>query len=159
MSDVTIGQIAPDFWLPTDEDTSVTPAILKGKTIILYFYPKDDTSGCTSQAIAFSGLKLAFEQAGAVIIGVSKDKLSSHKKFRQKYDLSIVLASDFESQVAETFGVWVEKSMYGRKYMGMERSTFVIDPAGNVAHIWRKVKVAGHAEEVLRVVQKMGEQT
>ncbi len=156
---MTIGQIAPDFSLPTDEDTSVTPAILKGKTIVLYFYPKDDTSGCTAQAIDFSAMKDAFEQAGAIIIGVSKDKLSSHKKFRQKYDLGIILASDFESQVAESFGVWVEKSMYGRKYMGMERSTFIIDPEGKIAHIWRKVKVAGHVEEVLKVVQKMGEQS
>lgn len=157
MSDVTIGQIAPDFLLPTDDDTSVTPAILKGKTIVLYFYPKDDTSGCTAQAVDFSALRSKFEQVGAIIVGVSKDKLSSHKKFRQKYDLTITLASDFERQVAESFGVWVEKSMYGRKYMGMERSTFIIDANGKVAHIWRKVKVAGHADEVLTVVQKIGE--
>ncbi len=154
MSEVTIGQNAPDFWLPTDDEDSVTLSSLKGKTIILYFYPKDDTSGCTSQAVAFSNHKLAFEAAGAVIIGVSKDRLSSHKKFRQKYDLTIMLGSDFETQVAETFGVWVEKSMYGRKYMGIERSTFIIDPMGKVSHIWRKVKVAGHAEEALKVVQK-----
>lgn len=155
MSDVTIGQIAPDFWLPTDDDTNVTPAILKGKTIILYFYPKDDTTGCTAQAIAFSHLKSEFENAGCMIIGISKDKLSAHKKFRQKYDLKIILASDYEQQVAESFGVWVEKSMYGRKYMGMERSTFIIDANNVISHIWRKVKVAGHAEEVLKVVQKL----
>jgi thioredoxin-dependent peroxiredoxin len=159
MSVVTIGQLAPDFWLPTDDENSVTPAILKGKTIILYFYPKDDTTGCTAQAVAFSGLKTAFDEAGAIVIGVSKDKLSSHKKFRAKYDLNIILASDFERDVAESYGVWIEKSMYGRKYMGMERSTFVIDSSGKIAHIWRKVKVAGHAEEVLKVVQKMGEQS
>jgi thioredoxin-dependent peroxiredoxin len=159
MSDVTIGQIAPDFWLPTDDEHTVTPASLKGKTIILYFYPKDDTTGCTAQAIAFSALKAGFDAANAVVIGISKDKLASHKKFRQKYDLNVVLASDFERQVAESFGVWVEKSMYGRKYMGMERSTFLIDPNGRVAGIWRKVKVAGHAEELLRVVQKMTEPT
>jgi thioredoxin-dependent peroxiredoxin len=155
MSDVTIGQRAPDFWLPIDDDTSVTPAILKGKTIILYFYPKDDTTGCTAQARAFSDLKTEFEAAGSIVIGVSKDKMSSHKKFSSKYDLSIILASDFEQEVAESFGVWVEKSMYGRKYMGMERSTFIIDQDHKIAHIWRKVKVAGHAEEVLKVVQKM----
>ena len=156
---MTIGQIAPDFSLPTDDDHSVTLTNLNGKTIILYFYPKDDTTGCTAQAIAFSGLKTAFDAAGAVVIGVSKDKLSSHKKFRQKYDLTIILASDAESHVAESFGVWVEKSMYGRKYMGMERSTFIIDADGKIAHIWRKVKVAGHGEEVLKVVQKLGEQS
>jgi thioredoxin-dependent peroxiredoxin len=157
MSDVTIGQIAPDFWLPTDIEDSVTPASLKGKTIILYFYPKDDTTGCTAQAIAFSGLKAEFDAANAIVIGISKDKLTSHKKFRTKYDLNVVLASDFERQTAESFGVWVEKSMYGRTYMGMERSTFIIDQNSVITHIWRKVKVAGHAEEVLRVVQKMGE--
>jgi thioredoxin-dependent peroxiredoxin len=154
MGDVTIGQNAPDFWLPTDDGNSVSLSSLKGKTIILYFYPKDDTSGCTSQAMAFSNLKTAFEEAGAVIVGVSKDKLASHTKFRLKYDLTILLGSDADSQVAETFGVWVEKSMYGRKYMGMERATFVIDPAGIVSHIWRKVKVAGHVDEVLKLVQK-----
>jgi thioredoxin-dependent peroxiredoxin len=157
MSEVTIGQIAPDFWLPTDLEDSVTPVSLKGKTIILYFYPKDDTTGCTAQAIAFSSLKAEFERANAVVIGVSKDKLSSHTKFRQKYDLTIILASDFDNNIAENFGVWVEKSMYGREYMGMERSTFVIDANQVVRHIWRKVKVAGHGEEVLRVVQKMSD--
>ncbi len=159
MSDVTIGQIAPNFWLPKDDETIVTPESLKGKTIILYFYPKNDTTGCTAQAIAFSALKPAFDALDVVVIGVSKDKLTSHKKFRQKYDLTIELASDFERQTAESFGVWVEKSMYGRRYMGMERSTFLINPQGCVVQIWRKVKVAGHAEEVFRVVQKMGEQS
>ncbi len=155
MSDVTIGQIAPDFSLPTDDGSSVTPSSLKGKTIVLYFYPKDDTSGCTTQAIAFSALKSEFEAVNAVVVGISKDKLTSHVKFRTKHKLDVVLASDFEQQVSESYGVWVEKSMYGRKYMGMERSTFVIDANGIVAHIWRKVKVAGHTEEVLKVVQKM----
>jgi thioredoxin-dependent peroxiredoxin len=157
MSDVTIGQIAPDFWLPTDDEDSVTRANLNGKTIILYFYPKDDTTGCTAQAIAFSSLKAEFDAVNAVIIGVSKDKLASHKKFRQKYGLNVLLASDFEREVAQAYGVWVEKSMYGRKYVGMERSTFIIDPNNVITHIWRKVKVAGHAEEVLKVVQKVGE--
>jgi thioredoxin-dependent peroxiredoxin len=155
MGTLTIGQDAPDFLLPTDDDETVTPLGLKGKSIILYFYPKDDTSGCTTQAIAFSGLIEEFEAANAIVIGVSKDKISSHKKFRTKHDLKIKLASDFETQVAELYGVWVEKSMYGRKYMGLERATFLIDPAGKIAHIWRKVKVAGHAEDVLKVVQKM----
>jgi thioredoxin-dependent peroxiredoxin len=155
MSEITIGQDAPDFTLPTDDQSSVTLGSLKGKSTILYFYPKDDTSGCTAEAIAFSGLSKAFEDADAVVIGVSKDKISSHQKFRLKYDLKITLASDFETQVAENFGVWVEKSMYGRKYMGIERATFLIDPAGKIVHIWRKVKVPGHADDVLRVVQKI----
>ena len=159
MSDVTIGQIAPDFWLPKDNEGIVTRESLKGKTIILYFYPKDDTTGCTAQAIAFSNLKPDFDALGALVIGVSKDTLASHKKFREKYSLTIDLASDFERQTAESFGVWVEKSMYGRKYMGMDRSTFLIDGDGIITQIWRKVKVAGHAEEVLRVVQKIGEQS
>jgi thioredoxin-dependent peroxiredoxin len=154
MSEITIGQDAPDFTLPTDDQSSVTLRSLKGKSIVLYFYPKDDTSGCTAEAIAFSGLSKAFEDANAVVIGVSKDKISSHQKFKQKYDLTISLGSDFETQVVEQFGVWVEKSMYGRKYMGIERATFLIDPAGKIAHIWRKVKVPGHADDVLRVVQK-----
>jgi thioredoxin-dependent peroxiredoxin len=155
MSALSVGDKAPDFWLPTDDDLSVTPIGIKGKSIILYFYPKDDTSGCTSQAIAFSGLQKQFEEAGAMIIGVSKDTIASHKKFRQKHNLSITLASDFENQVSEAFGVWVEKSMYGRKYMGLERATFLIDRDGIINHIWRKVKVAGHGDEVLGVVQKM----
>jgi thioredoxin-dependent peroxiredoxin len=155
MSALTIGDKAPDFWLPTDDDLSVTPIGIKGKSIILYFYPKDDTSGCTSQAIGFSSLKRQFDEAGALVIGVSRDSLASHKKFRQKHNLSIMLASDAEGTVSEAFGVWVEKSMYGRKYMGLERATFLIEGNGTIAHIWRKVKVAGHAEDVLNIVQKL----
>jgi len=157
MSEVTIGTVIPDFRLPSDEDTIVSPASLKGKTTILYFYPKDDTSGCTKQAIAFSQLHTEFEAENAIVIGVSKDKISSHKKFRAKYDLKLLLLSDFENHVAESFGVWVEKSMYGKKYMGIERSTFVIDTNGVIAQIWRKVKVEAHAEEVLKVVRKLAE--
>jgi thioredoxin-dependent peroxiredoxin len=155
MNDLTIGQKAPDFWLPTDEETQVTPSDLKGKAIVLYFYPKDDTSGCTAQAVGFSNLLDQFEAANAVVIGVSKDSLKSHQKFRQKYDLKIKLASDSDTQVAEQFGVWVQKSMYGRTYMGLERSTFLIDRDGKIAQIWRKVKVPGHAEQVLGFVQKL----
>jgi thioredoxin-dependent peroxiredoxin len=154
MSALSIGDNAPDFWLPTDDGLSVTPTGIKGKSIILYFYPKDDTSGCTAEAIAFSGLQKQFEEAGALVIGVSKDTIASHKKFRQKHNLSIVLASDFENQISEAFGVWVEKSMYGRKYMGLERATFLINPDGIITHIWRKVKVAGHGDAVLEAVQK-----
>jgi thioredoxin-dependent peroxiredoxin len=155
MSTISVGDNAPNFWLPTDDDLSVTPIGIKGKSIILYFYPKADTPGCTNQAVAFSGLQKQFDAAGCLVIGVSKDKISSLKKFRQKHNLSIMLASDFENQVSEAFGVWVEKSMYGRTYMGLERATFLINPDGIITHIWRKVKVAGHGDEVLGVVQKM----
>jgi peroxiredoxin Q/BCP len=155
MGEVTIGQNAPELWLPTDEGDSIALTGLKGKTIILYFYPKNDTSGCTTQAQDFTKAADAFAAENAQVIGISKDKIASHQKFRAKYDLGITLASDFETDIAETFGVWVEKNMYGRKYMGMERSTFVINPDGIVTNIWRKVKVAGHCDEVLAVVQKM----
>jgi thioredoxin-dependent peroxiredoxin len=155
MSALSIGDKAPDFWLPTDDPRSVTPTDIKGKSIILYFYPKDDTSGCTSQAIAFSALEKEFEAAGAVIIGVSRDSLASHAKFRKKHNLSIILASDEAGHVSDAYGVWVEKSMYGRKYMGLERATFLIKPDGTVGYIWHKVKVPGHAEIVLNTVQKM----
>lgn len=154
MNNLTIGQNAPEFSLPTDDGDTVTPSALKGKSIILYFYPKDDTSGCTAQAVAFSVLIEAFNAANAIVIGVSKDSLKSHTKFRDKYELKIKLASDVDTQVAEHFGVWVQKSMYGRTYMGMERSTFLIDPEGKIAFAWRKVKVPGHAEAVLKEVQK-----
>jgi thioredoxin-dependent peroxiredoxin len=142
--------------LSIGDDHSVTPIGIKGKSIILYFYPKDDTSGCTNQAIAFSGLQKQFDEANALVIGVSRDSLSSHKKFRQKHNLSIILASDVDGTVCEAFGVWVEKSMYGRKYMGLERATFLINPAGIIEQIWRKVKVPGHGDIVLNAVQKMG---
>ena len=155
MNEITIGQMAPDFWLPTDDEKSVSLTGLAGKTIVLYFYPKNDTPGCTSQASAFTALKSQFELANGVVIGVSKDTIASHKKFRQKYGLSHILASDNEHQVSELFGVWVEKNMYGRKYMGLERATFVIDAQGKVSHIWRKVKVTGHGEDVLKIVQKI----
>jgi thioredoxin-dependent peroxiredoxin len=155
MSDVTIGQIAPDFQLPSAEDMIVSLASLKGKSIILYFYPKADTSGCTKQAIAFSQLHKEFEAENAIVVGVSKDKITEHKKFRVKYNLQILLLSDFENVLSESYGVWVEKSMYGKKYMGVERSTFIIDAQGVIAHIWRKVKVEGHVDEVLRVVRKL----
>jgi thioredoxin-dependent peroxiredoxin len=155
MSALSIGDKAPDFWLPTDDARSVTPTDIKGKSIILYFYPKDDTSGCTSQAIAFSALEKEFEEAGALIIGVSRDSLASHTKFRKKHNLSIILGSDEAGRVSDAYGVWVEKSMYGRKYMGLERATFLIKPDGTIGHIWHKVKVPGHAEAVLNTVQKM----
>src|SRR5262249_35571249 len=126
---------------------------LKGKTVVLYFYPKDDTTGCTAEAIAFTKDAKAFQKAGAVVVGVSKDNPASHDKFKKKYKLGVALASDEDVKTAERYGVWVEKSMYGRKYMGMERATFLIDGEGRVRKIWRKVKVPGHSAEVLEAVR------
>lgn len=153
---IEAGKPAPSFTLALDDGRTVSLADLKGKTVVLYFYPKDDTSGCTSEAKAFSELKGEFDAAGAVIIGVSKDSIASHKKFRDKYDLTVDLGSDPEMDTIQTYGVWVEKSMYGRKYMGIERATFLIDGEGVVRQAWRKVKVTGHANAVLKAVKALG---
>ena len=122
---------------------------LKGKKVILYFYPKDDTSGCTAEACGFRDSLPKFGKSDAVVIGISRDSVASHDKFKKKYDLPFTLASDEDGKVCEAYGTWVEKSMYGRKYMGIERATFLIDPKGAIRNIWRKVKVPGHVEEVL----------
>ena len=143
------GDKAPDFTLPTDGGGSIALKKLKGKNVVLYFYPKDDTSGCTKEAIAFNGLKAKFAKANTEIIGISADSVASHDKFKAKYDLGFTLASDEKKDMLAAYGVWVEKSMYGRKYMGIERTTFLIDEKGKVREIWRKVKVPGHAEAVL----------
>jgi peroxiredoxin Q/BCP len=153
MTELTAGMTAPDFDLPTDGGDRVSLASLKGKTVVLYVYPKDDTSGCTSEAKAFSQAREAFEAAGAVVIGVSKDSPASHDKFKAKHDLTIRLASDESGEMVEAYGVWVEKSMYGRKYMGLERSTFLIDAEGVIRQVWPKVKVPGHVDAVLKAVQ------
>lgn len=152
---VDVGQPAPDFTLPRDGGSDVTLSAMKPKAVVLYFYPKDDTSGCTKEAQAFTEHAGAFDAAGAVVIGVSKDSVAKHDKFIAKYDLGVILASDEDSDVCERYGVWAEKSMYGKKYMGIERSTFVIDGAGVVRNVWRKVKVPGHAEEVLEAVKAL----
>lgn len=149
------GKKAPDFSLPTDGGENVKLSALKGAPVVLYFYPKDDTPGCTKEAIAFSALAGQFEAAGAVVIGVSPDGATSHDKFKAKHALTIRLAADEDKAVAEKYGVWVEKSMYGKTYMGVERSTFLIDKAGKVAKVWRKVKVPGHADAVLEAVQTL----
>ena len=149
------GDPAPDFDLPTD-DGRVSLAGLRGKAVVLYFYPKDDTSGCTAEAQAFSGADDAFAKAGVTVIGVSKDSAASHGKFRAKYDLKIALGSAKDDDIVERYGAWVEKSMYGRKYMGIERCTFLIDKAGVVRQVWHKVKVPGHAAEVLKAAQALG---
>jgi peroxiredoxin Q/BCP len=143
------GDKAPDFDLPTDGGGRVKLADLKGKTVVLYFYPKDDTSGCTSEAQGFTATADDFAKAGAVVIGVSKDSPKSHDKFKAKYGLNLILASDESGEMLERYGVWVQKSMYGRKYMGIDRSTFVIGPDCVIRNAWRKVSVPGHVAEVL----------
>ncbi len=149
------GDPAPDFDLPTDGGGRTRLRELKGKPVVIYFYPKDDTSGCTAEAIAFNGLRAKFAAAGAAIIGVSPDSAAAHDKFKQKHDLKIALAADPGRATIEAYGVWKEKSMYGRMYFGVERSTFLIRPDGRVAKVWRKVKVPGHAEEVLAAVKAL----
>lgn len=150
-----IGSTAPDFTLPRDGGGEITLSGLRPKTVVLYFYPKDDTPGCTKEAIAFSGLAAEFEAAGVVVVGVSKDSAAKHDKFIAKHGLGVILASDEASDVCERYGVWVEKSMYGKTYHGIERSTFLIDGAGMIRATWPKVKVPGHAEEVLAAVKAL----
>ena len=155
-ADVQPGDKAPDFELPSDEGGDIRLSDLKGRIVVLYFYPKDDTSGCTSEAKAFTAAAAEFEAAGAVVVGVSRDTVKSHGRFRQKYGLGVRLGSDAEGATTEAYGVWVEKSMYGRKYMGIERATFLIDREGVVRKVWRKVSVKGHAEAVLQAVRELG---
>ena len=146
---VNVGDKAPDFTMPTDGNGSVSLSQLRGKPIVLYFYPKDDTSGCTAQACGFRDSIPDYGKTGATVIGVSRDSVASHDKFKKKHGLPFMLASDATGEVTERYGVWVEKSMYGRKYMGIERTTFIIGPDGKIAKIFNKVKPAGHADEVL----------
>lgn len=153
MSDLKIGDPAPTVTLPRDGGEMVSLGDLKGQQIVLYFYPRDDTSGCTKEAIGFTENLQAFQDTGAVIYGVSKDPVKKHEKFVAKHNLGIPLLSDEDGDVCERFGVWVEKSMYGKTYMGIERATFLIGTDGNIAQIWRKVKVAGHVEAVLDAVR------
>jgi peroxiredoxin Q/BCP len=153
MTVLAIGDKAPDFSLPADGGKTLSLAELAGKLVVLYLYPKDDTPGCTSEAKGFSEAAAEFEAAGAVIIGLSKDSVKSHDKFKAKYDLKLDLMSDPEGALVEKLGAWVEKSMYGRTYMGIDRSTFLIGRDGTVLAIWRKVKVTGHVAEVLKAVK------
>ena len=146
---LAVGDKAPAFKLALDAGDSVSLASLKGRPFVLYFYPKDDTSGCTREALDFSGAQKKFEKLGVRVIGVSKDSLQSHEKFRRKHKLTVALGSDPETRAAQAWGVWGEKTLYGRKYMGMERATFLVDGRGRIAGIWRKVKVPGHVEAVL----------
>lgn len=149
------GDRVPDVKLLGLEEEPVSPADFKGQKLVLYFYPKDDTSGCTAEAKAFTDLAGEFEKAGTWILGVSKDDSRKHRKFIDKYELKVKLATDADGSVCEAFGTWVEKSMYGRKYMGIDRATFLIDRDGVVKRVWRKVKVPGHAEEVLEAARAL----
>jgi thioredoxin-dependent peroxiredoxin len=149
------GAHAPAFALPDDTGQTVSLADFKGRTVVVYFYPKDDTSGCTQEAKDFSALAADFEQAGIVLLGISPDNTTRHQKFKAKHDLTVRLLSDEQKAAATAYGVWVEKSMYGRKYMGVERSTFLIDKTGRIARSWHKVKIPGHADEVLAAARSV----
>jgi thioredoxin-dependent peroxiredoxin len=149
------GQKAPDFTLPTDGNGTVSLSGLAGKKVVLYFYPKDDTSGCTAEACGFRDSFPDYGKTGAVVIGISKDSVTSHDKFKSKHKLPFILASDTSGEICEKYGAWVEKSMYGRKYMGIDRSTFLIDGTGTVRGVWRKVRVPGHVAQVLKAAQTL----
>jgi peroxiredoxin Q/BCP len=146
---VDVGSMAPEVALLLADGSETSTGAFRGRKLVVYFYPKDDTPGCTNEAKAFSALMPEFEKAGIAVVGVSKDSAKSHAKFIAKYDLKVLLAADTDGSVCDAFGVWVEKSMYGKTYMGIERATFLIDADGRIAQVWRKVKVAGHAESVL----------
>ena len=152
---ITEGDMATNFSLAIDGGAMLSLKDFSGNPLVLYFYPKDDTSGCTKQATEFSTSCAKFKKLGTAVLGVSKDSLLSHEKFKSKHKLKVSLGSDPEGKLIESYGAWVEKSMYGRKYMGIERSTFLIDGKGKIARIWRKVKVTGHVEEVLAAVKAL----
>ena len=149
------GDIAPDFTLPRDGGGTITLSALRPGKAVVYFYPKDDTPGCTTEALDFTARREAFAAAGVTVIGISKDSAASHDKFCRKHGLGIVLASDDGATTCEDYGVWAQKSMYGKTFWGVERTTFLIGPDGRIARVWRKVKVAGHAEEVLEAARTL----
>ncbi len=153
--ELKVGDKAPEFTLPADGGKRAALKELRKAhdAVVLYFYPKDDTSGCTREAIEFTQALAKFKRAGAAVVGVSKDSVAKHDKFKHKHGLKLTLASDEDGRLCESYGVWVEKSLYGRKYMGIDRATFVIDNKGVIRHLWRKVKVPGHVEEVLAAVE------
>jgi peroxiredoxin Q/BCP len=155
MAKAVVGKLAPDFDLETDEGGRIRLSDLAGKSAVVYFYPKDDTSGCTLEAIDFTKAAKAFAAAGAAVIGISPDTAVSHGKFRKKHKLGVTLAADPEKKAIEAYGVWVEKSMYGRKYMGVERATFLVGPDRRIREIWRKVRVPGHVEAVLAAAKAL----
>ena len=153
--ELNIGDTAPAFTLPRDGGEQVSLTDYAGQAVVLYFYPRDDTPGCTKEAIGFTEMAAEFAAANTVVIGASKDSVKKHDKFRDKHSLGVVLVSDEESDLCETYGVWVEKNMYGKTYMGIERATFLIGPDGKIAQIWRKVKVPGHVEAVLEAARAL----
>lgn len=150
---VAVGAKAPDFELPTDDGGTFKLSAHQGSLVVIFFYPKDDTTGCTAEAKDFTRLASAFRTAGVEVVGISPDSIKKHLKFKEKHELDVRLAADEDHAVAERYGVWVQKSMYGRTYMGVERSTFLIDRSGRVAEAWRKVSVPGHADAVLDVAR------
>jgi peroxiredoxin Q/BCP len=150
-----VGDKAPAFTLPTDGGGKVALKDFKGKTLVLYFYPKDDTSGCTKEACGFRDALAKFKRAGAAVLGVSRDSVARHDKFKAKYDLTFPLGADEDGKVCEAYGTWIEKSMYGRKYMGIDRATFLIDGKGVIRGVWRKVKVPGHVDQVLAAAKAL----
>lgn len=152
---IDAGATAPGFEMPTSGGGAVSLEGLKGRKVVLYFYPRDDTPGCTTEAIEFTAAAGAFDAAGATVIGVSKDTVAKHDKFAAKHDLGVILASDAETTVCEDYGVWVEKKNYGKTYMGIERSTFLIGADGKVAQVWRKVRVKGHVDAVLEATEAL----
>ncbi|ASQ03956.1 peroxiredoxin [Sinorhizobium meliloti WSM1022] len=149
------GDVAPEFELPRDGGGSISLAALRGKPIVLFFYPKDDTKACTEEAISFSALAKEFQEAGIALVGISPDSAKSHDRFTKKHGLTVALGADEDKAAANAYGVWVEKSMYGRKYMGVERTTFLIDRQGVISRVWEKVKVPGHADEVLAAAKTL----
>ncbi len=155
MAPLRPGDPAPDFELARDGGGSISLSALRGKPVVLFFYPKDDTKTCTVEAISFSGLSEDFASASVALIGISPDSVKSHDRFTKKHDLAVALAADEDKTVVNAYGVWAEKSMYGRKYMGVERTSFLIDPAGIINRVWEKVRVAGHAEEVLAAAKAL----
>lgn len=152
---LTIGSKAPEFDLPATGDRHIALSALKGYPVVLYFYPKDDTPGCTTESCNFRDSMNIFEKNGIIVLGVSKDSIKSHEKFKQKFELNFPLLSDENLETVKAYESWVEKSMYGKKYMGIDRSTFLIDQDGKIAQIWRNVKVPGHAEEVLNAALEL----
>ena len=155
MGQISEGDVAPDFKLPTDGDGEFSLSASKGKPVVLFFYPKDDTPGCTKEAIGFSEALPEFKKLGVTVVGMSPDPVKKHDKFKTKHSLTVPLVADEEKTALEAYGVWVEKSMYGKTYMGVERSTFLIGPDGKIARAWRKVKVPGHVEDVLEAAKSL----
>ena len=155
MTELKTGDIAPSFTLPDHAESDFTLTSCRGKKVVLYFYPKDDTPGCTKQAMGFNELIDEFSRLNSIIVGISKDSVSKHAKFRSKHDLNLQLISDYDQNVTELYGAWVKKKMYGKTYMGIERCTFLIDDQGKIRKIWRKVKVKGHAQKVLDTVKSI----